>query len=261
MKILDNMESGECTRGCKYYKDGECTSNDNSAGKGMQPEALRRGWKIQHLTFSDYSVDAIALRRWHAITGGRMECGDATDGNCIVEIGTLADCQDWQHKVSQLDKMSWTGLKHALFIRDIPNSYWTSTKQAGLNPRNIDNNLKNLLAKAYKRRVPVFPTISIAGTFDMMEYYFDHVDEMPKPINTWYLYKGDVDVITKIRMIAVIPGIGVKRARSIVKFASGEMINVFKDAWEMELGAFTDNYKAAPDWGPVTCELLWRELQ
>jgi hypothetical protein len=222
----------------------------------MQDEARNRGWDVQHLTFSDYSVDAVDLQRWHAITGGKLECGDASDGVAIIEIKTLADAMDWKHLETQLHKMSWTGKKCFVVIRDFIGSFYSLKKGAKMDVDAIETNLRNLYLKCIKLGVPVIVTLSIPGTFTMMERLFEKHDEAPSMVNTWYQYKGDVEKIDKIRMIAVVHGIGIVRARVVPD--PGAFMD---DARKMELEDFQANYRDLPQWGDVTCKRFWEAMQ
>jgi hypothetical protein len=135
----------------------------------MQDEARSRGWDVQHLTLKDYSNNLADLMRWHAITGGKLECGDASDGTIIFEIKTLADSMDEDRIREQMHKMSWTGLKVAIIVRNIHESYNNLKYKAKKPDETISYHLNRWRGMPARLGIPVFITTDVNDTFNMME--------------------------------------------------------------------------------------------
>jgi hypothetical protein len=234
---------------------------DERESDKMKAEAKKRGWKPpERITFHHHSDDDDDKARWTLITRGDIDCGDFVEADVTGEIGTVWDCTNFQHKITQLHKMSWTRKKCALFIRDIINSYFAATRGHGLKPEFVYHAMHSLQVTAYKMNIPVFYTYDIPDTFNRIEYYIENVDVMPKPIDTFYLYRGDLNVINDIRMVAVIDGIGVDRAREFVRLAGG-VAPLIRDAWNMTNEFFALNYEHGNGLGPVVCDIAWQQLQ
>jgi hypothetical protein len=229
---------------------------DERESAEMQQEATNRGWEIARLEFSHHSHDWVGIQRWMKITNGDKACGDAADPNVIIELKTLADSMDYEHLKTQCHKMSWTEKKYFIIVRDVTDSYWRLTKHAKLSPGHVESCVHKYQIMAYKLRCPVFFTFSIKDTFDRMESIFKNHDQLPTPVNTWYMYRGDVEKIDKIRMIAVVHGIGIARARVVPD--PGAFMD---DARKMELEDFQANYRGLENWGNTTCKRFWEAMQ
>jgi hypothetical protein len=228
---------------------------DERECKDMLDKARELGWGTARLEFSHHSLDWVGIQRWIKICG-KPDCGDAGNGHVIIEIKEFSDAMNWEHLIMQIHKMLWTGLKVVVIIRNYYKGRYKLVKTGVFTHEQISYIEHRIQVKCWKLGVPVFYCGDIDDTFNRMEYIFEHHDELPKPVNTWYLYKGDVEKIDKIRMIAVVHGIGIKRARVVPD--PGAFMD---DARKMELEDFQANYRGLENWGNTTCKRFWEAMQ
>jgi len=222
----------------------------------MHAEAEARGFQHDtRLTFFQHSKDREAIHRWIQITRGDMDCGDVANYKAIGEIKTLADAMYWKHLIWQVIKMSWTDKFVAVFIRDYYNSRFDLIHKARMKEGSISANEHRFQTKCARMNVPVFYCNTINDLFNRVEWFLEHCDEGPKPINTYNIHMNKFE--TPVVILCGIAGIGENIARLFLDHAGGSLSILTDDINNMTRGYFVSNYSEVKGLNEKYPELLW----
>lgn len=216
--------------------------------------AAQRGFRTERLTFDHHCLDPFKIARWVQITRGDRECGDIANFKAVGEIKSISDAMNWEHLIWQCHKMLWTGKFVAVFIRDYVYGRFNMIKARVMSDEAISATEHRFQVKCAKLGIPVFYCASSPDLFNRMEYWLEHCDEAPKPVNTYNDHKSKFE--TPIVMLCGIAGIGESHARLFLN-ESKTIGRLAADALEMELKNFTTHYSKIKGIKTAFCEKVW----